>query len=174
MGVKDYLAVGFAALTVGAQILGDLPRWVGWLGILFCLVMLAISASHIAPRIRKWWNVPLWDALRIAYEKTQGTSMGRKAFAMMEGYPPNVLGFYFRSLVVMHVPLYGMVPPSTVSQRIPSVDLVNLAPQIGVDSLSISAAMRPSYERVTIRRPDIWRAVRAIRKEAAAPLYSLN
>jgi hypothetical protein len=173
MGLKDYLTTAIAAFAVGAGIIGNLPKWVGWVAIALCLVMLAISATHAVTRFRKWWNVPLWDALRIAYEKTQDSASAKRAFAMMQGHPPDVLGFYFRGLTLLHIPLYGRTPPSTRSKRIPEIELVNLRPQVGTDNLSISAAARPAYEGVTVCRRDLWRATRAIKKDAAASLFAV-
>ena len=173
MGLKDYLTTAIAALAVAAQAFGDLPIWAGWVAVALCLVMLAISATHAISKIRKWWNIPLWEALQIAYEKTQDTASAKRAFAMMEGHPPDVLGFYFRGLMLLHVPLYGKTPPSTLSKRIPEIELINLRPQAGTDSLSISAAARPAYEAVTVCRRDLWRATRAIKRDTTASLFTV-
>jgi hypothetical protein len=119
----------------------------------------SLSLGHIG-----LWNVPMATACRIAYEKSETDLVGMAAYRMGASHD-DTLGYFFHSFCLQGLPIYGKKLPSTKSRIIPPKELKRLFPDVGLRTVSfLGERGKPVYSDITIRRWDLWRAIKYLRK----------
>lgn len=162
---RFWIGLGVTVVGIGLSIIVDqIPMWVGY------AIALAGGMAMVWPVIRVTFtkgslvDVPMAAAAQAAYNAAETNIMGKSAYGMSDD-EDQTLGWFFHSFIYNDVPIYGMKPPSTVLRRIPREEAKKLHPRPGLkDAFFPWETKKTAYTQLSVRRWDMWRAVRSLKK----------
>lgn len=116
-------------------------------------------------------KIPLMDAARIAYERSEGTPIGETADTIIGPTTEDRLAYFIHAFMVELVPLYGIKPPSTISRQIPLKEMKHLQWVPSTNAIRYFGNDQMFWEDVFVYRSDLKQYIRKLKsmnKELAA------
>ena len=111
------------------------------------------------------FRVPMRRAAQIAYERCEGTRLGEFVARMFKS-PDERLSYFYHAFGVRRVPMFARQPPSRRARPIPLDSHKSLVLMDGTNDLAtITNQKRAVYTDTSIRRTDLWRTIRDLRKQ---------
>ena len=161
-----FLVVGFSPTTFLVGHVGDFARVIEGPFPRLALVAIGVAIPVIlylwdSDRLRR--KIPLVDAARIAYERSEGTPIGETADTIIGPSIEHRLQYFVHAFLIGPVPLYGKKPPSTISRQIPIVEMKRLVWVPSTNAIRSSENAHMFWDDVFVYRGDLNRYTRKLR-----------
>jgi hypothetical protein len=144
-------------VLIGAAIIFVLLVWWGW--------------------ILPWWRkkyprlIPIQEAALLGYEEAERLGLEKLVSSVHQDLSDKLTWFLYAFLVDEKVRIYGKKAPSRISRLIPREELIHLHPHPSESRLiSDFASQRDIYDDVVVRRVDLRRYLKNLRRLSEAKL----
>jgi len=161
-----FLVLGFSPTAFLAGHIGDIARLIEGPFPRFLLVAIGVAiplAVFFHDRKGVGRKIPLMDAARIAYERSEGTAVGKTADTIIGPTIEDRLVYFIHAFMVEAVPLYGKKPPSTISRQIPLKEMKHLQWVPSTNAIQYFGNDKMFWEDVFVYRGDLKRYIRKLK-----------
>ena len=160
------LVLGFSPPAFLASHIGDLARFIEGPIPRFLLVAFGIAiwlVLYLHDRKPMGRKIPLMDAARIAYEKSEGTPIGETADTIIGPSIEDRLQYFVHAFLIDPVPLYGKKPPSTISRQIPIGEMKRLEWIPSTNTICYLGNNKMFWEDIFVYRRDLKKYIRKLK-----------